>query len=154
VWPSRLTGCVANINELFGELSVKCDLPGARTSGGSLLTADFNLSGYRSRKERATALQARANTGNQVDWDGLIEEFCQCVLQAERTGQPAVDLRTLPVPAADDVIEVEGLPLLRRHPTILFGDGGAAKSYPCSVSSGAPCRARAECRVIRLGTCG
>jgi hypothetical protein len=58
-----------------------------------------------------------------------MEEFSQKVLEADRTGQPAVDLRTLPAPAAEDTLNVEGLYLLRRHPTILFGDGGAAKSY-------------------------
>jgi len=64
-----------------------------------------------------------------VDWTALVEEFCQRVLQADRSGAPAVDLRTLPPPAAEDSLQVEGLRLLRRHPTILFGDGGAAKSY-------------------------
>ena len=50
-------------------------------------------------------------------------------MHADRVGQPAIDLRTLPLPTAEDTIQVEGLNLLRRHPTILFGDGGAAKSY-------------------------
>lgn len=49
---------------------------------------------------------------------------------ADRAGQPAVDLRTLPRPSADDdLLNVEGLALPRRHPSILFGDGGAGKSY-------------------------
>jgi len=116
-------------HELIGELSVRCDLPGARTVDGCLLTADFNLSSLRARQDRAKHLDARANTRGQLDWTFLIEEFCQLVLQADRDGEPAVDLRSLPVPPADDAIVVEGLHLLRRHPTVLFGDGGAAKSY-------------------------
>jgi len=115
-------------SELIGELCVRCELPGARTFDGTLSIADFNLSSARARKERAALLRERANT-HDVDWIGLTEEFCQRVLQADRRGQPAVDLRTLSPPAADDALQVEGLHLLRRHPTILFGDGGTAKSY-------------------------
>ena len=40
-----------------------------------------------------------------------------------------MDLRSLPQSAPEDTLTVEGLRLLRRHPTILFGDGGACKSY-------------------------
>ena len=47
----------------------------------------------------------------------------------QRAGQPAVDLRDLEKPSADDTITIEGISLPRRHPTTLFGDGGAAKSY-------------------------
>jgi hypothetical protein len=118
-------------HELMGELSVRCDLPGASPVGNdkNLSIADFNFSSARARQDRAKLLALRANTGNHLDWFGLMEEFSQKVLEADRTGQPAVDLRTLPAPAAEDTLNVEGLYLLRRHPTILFGDGGAAKSY-------------------------
>jgi hypothetical protein len=115
-------------NELVGELCVHCDLPGAATVEGNLSIADFNISSARARSDRARLLAGRANT-RDLDWVALVEEFCQRVLQADRAGQPAVDLRTLPQPVADDALQVEGLHLLRRHPTILFGDGGAAKSY-------------------------
>jgi hypothetical protein len=119
-------------NELIGELSVRCELPGARTIGSdaSLSIADFNFSSARARLDRAKLLAQRANTGAGVDWAGLVEQFSQKVLEADRTGQPAVDLRTLPRPNTDDdVLTVEGLALPRRHPSILFGDGGAGKSY-------------------------
>ncbi|MGA2143889.1 MAG: AAA family ATPase [Bryobacteraceae bacterium] len=119
-------------NELIGELSVRCELPGARTIGSdaSLSIADFNFSSARARSDRAKLLAQRANTGPGVDWAGLVEQFSQKVLEADRTGQPAVDLRTLPRPSADDdMLTVEGLALPRRHPSILFGDGGAGKSY-------------------------
>jgi hypothetical protein len=115
----------------MGELCVRCDLPGALPVGNdkNLNIADFNFSSARARQDRAKLLAQRANTGNHLDWFGLMEEFSQKVLEADRAGQPAVDLRTLPAPAAEDTLNVEGLYLLRRHPTILFGDGGAAKSY-------------------------
>lgn len=114
-------------HELVGELAVKCSLPGARTYDGIISLADFNLSSARARTERARLLAVRSNTDG-LDWQGYLEEFCQRVLAAERKGQPAVDLRTLERPS-DDSIKVEGLNLPRRHPTIIFGDGGAAKSY-------------------------
>lgn len=115
-------------HELIGELGVRCDLPGSRTFDGSLSIADFNLSSARARSERARLLCERADT-HDLDWIGLVEEFCQRVLQADRDGLPAVDLRTLSKPIAEDDLCVAGVKLLRRHPAILFGDGGAAKSY-------------------------
>ena len=117
-------------HELIGELSGRCDLPGTRTADGNLSIADLNLSSARARQERAKLLAERANTGNQLDWTAIIEEFCQKVLQADRTGQPAVDLRTLDRPddPKEATIEVDGLALLRWHPTVLFGDGGTGKS--------------------------
>ncbi len=117
-------------HQLVGELLVRCDLPGALTRDGVLSVADVNLSSVRARQERARYLGARAQTNNrEVDWTGLLEELAQQVLEAERRGQPAVDLRTLPRPAPDDALEVDGLTLPRRHASIIFGDGGAAKSY-------------------------
>ncbi len=113
---------------LTGEFAVRCDLPGALTFDGTLSAADLNLSSQRARTERATYLCQRART-NEIDWRGLVDEFALRVLTAERKGQPAIDLRTLPRPEPDDMLEVDGLALPRRHPSILFGDGGAAKSY-------------------------
>jgi hypothetical protein len=114
-------------DELHGELTVLCALAGARTFNGALSVADLNLSSQRARQERASYLDARAR--GTLDWLGLLEEFVSRVLAAERTGQPAVLLRDVPRPRPDDVLYVDGLPLLARHPMILFGDGGAAKSY-------------------------
>lgn len=114
--------------ELIGELAVRCQLPGARSVNGDLSIADFNLSSARARSERAKLLADRANT-KDLDWFRLLEEFCQLVLRADRNGQPAVDLRDVPLPEADDDILIEGFAFPRRHPTIIFGDGGASKSY-------------------------
>ena len=116
-------------HELIAELSVWCELPGARTVDGTLSIADFNLSSARARQDRAKLLATRAST-RDLDWNSLIEEFCQRVLQADRVGQPAGDLRAIERPdPKEDTIEVSGLALPKRHPTILFGDGGTGKSY-------------------------
>lgn len=114
---------------LQGELVVECRLPGARTFNGILSIGDYNLSSVRARKERASYLAARAQTVDTVDWTGMLEEFSQRVLAAERLGQPAVSLRDLPRPAAEDALVVDGVTLLAQHPEIWFGDGGAGKSY-------------------------
>ena len=131
-------------HELIGELSARCELPGARTVDGSLSIADLNLSSARARQDRAKLLAARAGTGDQIDWAGLIEEFCQRALQADRAGQPAVDLRQIERPdPREDMIEVYGLAMPRRHPTILFGDGGTGKSYLALYLAG---------RMVEMGT--
>ncbi len=114
-------------HELVGELCVR--LPGARTFNGNLSIADLNLSSARARSDRAKFLAARASV-REIDWTGLLEEFAQRVLAADRAGQPAVDLRELPRPSRDDdVFTFGGLSIPRQHPSILFGDGGTGKSY-------------------------
>ena len=103
-------------------------LSGARTYNGVLSVGDFNFSNIRGRYDRVKYLTDRSQAPD-IDWVGLLEEFSQRVLTAERDGQPAVLLRDLPKPTADGTLYVDGLPLLARHPVVWFGDGGAAKSY-------------------------
>ena len=107
-------------DELVGELSVW-------VNDQSLSIADFYLSSLRARSERARLLAQRCR--EKVDWLGLLETFCQRVIAAERAGEAAVDLRTVPLPTSEPGISIEGLYLLRNHATIIFGDGGTAKSY-------------------------
>jgi hypothetical protein len=121
--------------ELIGELCVRCDLPGARAYDGNLSIADFNLSSARARSERAKLLADRSKAG-ELDWLQMLEEFCQRVLQAEREGKPGVDLRILPKPEVDDAVKVAGFTFPKRHPSMIFGDGGAAKSYAALYLAG------------------
>ena len=94
--------------ELKGELAVRCGLAGARTvNGDSLSVADFNLSSARARAERARQLDKLTGAG-QLDWERLLEEFCQRVLTAEREGQPATLLREVPRPVEDHLDPDEG----------------------------------------------
>lgn len=115
--------------ELIGELAVKCGLPGIKSYGGTVSIADFNLSSARARTERGKLLTERAGREMDIDWHGHLEELCQRILAAERKGNPAVDLRTIPRPAPDDGIRIDDISLPRRHPSVIFGDGGSAKSY-------------------------
>ena len=122
--------------ELNGELIVRCTLPGALTVNGCLSTGDFNFSSVRARQERAKLLDQRARTNGSVDWFSLLEDFCQKVFEAEKTGDPAMDLRNFAKPAKDDLFLLDGLTFPKRHPSILFGDGGTAKSYTALYLAG------------------
>jgi hypothetical protein len=116
-------------NEFIGELLVSCTLAGARTIEGTLSIADVNLSSLQARVTRAKFLADRAQTKpDQIDWVGLLEEFCQRVLKFDRQGTAAQGLRDLPALQGSEEFEIAGLPLLSKHPVIWFGDGGSAKS--------------------------
>ena len=114
-------------DELVGELTVRCDLAGARTVDGVLAVADFNLSSLRARTERSRYLADRARA-KDLDWAGLLEEFCQRVFTAERAGEPSIPLHEVPRPTPDAALEAFGFRLLRHHPQILFSPGGTGKS--------------------------
>jgi hypothetical protein len=115
-------------NELTGELTVHLDLGGTDAVDGVLSVATFNLSNAWQRTQRADLLR-RKSRAPDIPWEPLLEAFCQAVLTAERTGEPAVALRDVD-PSADDrrLIPVFGFQLPFRHPSIIFGDGGATKS--------------------------
>jgi hypothetical protein len=113
--------------ELVGELTVDCNLPGTLSTSGVLSVADLNLSSARARVERAKILADRSQA--DIGWSDIIEDLCQRVLAAERIGQPPVSLRDVPRADANEDVSVDGIRFLRRHPKILFGDGGDGKSY-------------------------
>jgi hypothetical protein len=117
-------------HELLGELSVSCGIAGARViDDGILSVGSFNFSSTRARTERGKILARQGRTNGQVDWDLLLEELCHRVIGAERRGRPALPLRDVPRSTTERVFHIDGLPLLRDHPIILFGDGATAKSY-------------------------
>ena len=139
--------------ELVGELTVRTNMAGARTINGVLSVADFNLSSLRSRQDRARYLAKRAKTKpDEFDWDGLLEEFVQRVLEAERRGQPAVLLRDVARPTPDQVLDVDGLQFYMRHPMCVFGDGGHHQVHMVALQS-RTARAGPRCsgRILRLG---
>ncbi len=123
-----LTRLRRRFDELHAELSVRCELAGARTFDGVLSVADLNLSNLRAREDRAKYLATRAHA-KDLDWAGLLEEVVQRVLVAERAGTPSAPLHTFARPGPDAEHDIDGWRLLRDHPVIGFGDGGSAKSY-------------------------
>lgn len=115
--------------DLCGEIVVTCHLKGARTFDGNLFSGRINLSDAFRRREVYQRLKSKAQTGTQVDWDHHIDELAARIVRAEREGRPAQLLHTFQRPAPDETFDLEGIVLPRRHPSILFGDGGGFKSY-------------------------
>jgi hypothetical protein len=118
--------------ETIGLLRVRVKFRGARTilADGLLSSADFNCSSLRARKERGKHLEDRARTDTNIDWFGILEELCVRVLEAEEVGEEERPLEKVSMSEEHDAeMDAGGLPLLRKHPTIWFGDGGSAKSY-------------------------
>ncbi len=64
-----------------------------------------------------------------MDWASVLDELAAQVIAAEREGQPPQLLSAFDRPTPDDMFDLEGLVLPRRHPAVLFGDGGTFKSY-------------------------
>lgn len=114
--------------DLVGELTVRTTLPDARTIEGVLSAGSFNFSSQRTRTERAKYLADRSRHGD-LDWAGAVELLCFRLMEAETQGDTVKPLADYDEPSADTEWSVGGLPLLQHHPMILFGDGGAAKSY-------------------------
>jgi len=116
-------------HELCGELVVTCSLKGSRGFDGNIYSGHVNLSSAYRRRDVCARLKDRANTASTVDWDGLLDELAARVVRAERDGRPAQLLHTFDKPKPDEVFNLEGLVLPKRHPAILFGDGGSFKSF-------------------------
>jgi hypothetical protein len=115
-------------HELRGELVVRCELAGAPVTDGILTSGTFNLSYTNARRDQARWIADRARVP-LPEVTAALEELCHRVLHAERVGRPATLLHTIARPTADDAIDIDGIVLPRRHPAILFGDGGCGKSY-------------------------
>jgi hypothetical protein len=115
--------------ELIGELRVACGIIGARAIDGVLSEGSFNFGSVPARSQRAKLLTERARTGGKIDFLAHLEEVCQRVNAAERTGKPGVLLRTVKPAPPDDLYDISGWRFPRRHLTITFGPGGTMKSY-------------------------
>lgn len=128
-------------HELIGELTATCPLPGAQTVAGTLLVGTFNLSSLTTRRTTAKLLAERS-FADDLPWALWLEELCQRTLVAERAGTPAIDLRDVVVsPDAAEDYRFAGFSLPRRHPAIIFADGGTLKSYLALLKIGSLARA-------------
>ena len=90
-------------HELWGELLVRVNgkFPLAKTFDDGILQAgDLNLSSVQARSTRARLIGERAGDTNSVDWYGLLEEFTQRVITAEREGEPSVGMTEVPLATA------------------------------------------------------
>jgi hypothetical protein len=109
--------------ELRGQITVTSNAPG---SHGLLHRANLNLTSTQARTACVKQLASRGKDQG-VDWNALVEQACYLTVEAHRAGEPAILLRNAERPADAGWL----LPpiVLGRLPTIIFGDGGTAKSY-------------------------
>jgi hypothetical protein len=113
--------------DLWGTMTIRTTLHGARTYNGVLSTGSINLSSVDTRHKRAKQYAELARAP-QIDFLRLLESFAYRVHDAVRTGDPAVNLREIPPATPVDFVDIHGVQLLDRHPVIAFGDGGCGKS--------------------------
>lgn len=119
--------------ELNGELLVRVNgssFPNARTfSDGILSIGDLNLSSVVARGTRAKLLGERSGD-KATDWHGFLEEFVVGVIAAERKGKPAEVLADVELDVEEnDTWTIDGFPLLKTLPQVVFGLASAGKSY-------------------------
>lgn len=129
-------------HELWGELNVRINgtMGQAKTVEGSLSLADMNLSSDNARRTRAKVLSERSRA-EALDWAGFVEELCVRVIAAERQGSPATRLCNEAEPTdSTETWDLCGWPLLQDHPTVLFGQGDACKSYLAMWAAGSLAR--------------
>jgi hypothetical protein len=118
-------------HNLTGELrvSVNGNFPAAKTLGaGVLMWGETNFSAIQTRQQRAKFMAQRSEA-EDIDWYGILEDFAIRLEIAEREGTPEVDLLDVPKPGLDRWLNFSGVELPIKHPTVIFGDGGSAKSY-------------------------
>src|SRR5574340_311222 len=76
--------------ELLGEMTVRCNLEGARgqLDGNRLRQGNFNFSSVTTRQTWARALSAMVpeELNRTLEWGNLLERVSQAVLDHERTG--------------------------------------------------------------------
>ena len=114
--------------DLWGTLTVRTTLSGARRAHGDVLTVgSINLSSADTRHRRARQYSELLQAP-QIDVLRLLEGLACRVHDAVRDGEPAVNLPDVAPAAPADSLDVDGIRILDQHPMILFGDGGCGKS--------------------------
>jgi hypothetical protein len=117
-------------DEVWGLLTVRAQFAGAKVVADNVLSmGDFSFSSVRSRQERSREIAERSCAA-EIDWRGLVEELSIKVLSHEERGDPEISMADVIVSDKEyqPDISAAGMPLLKHHPVIWFGDGGAAKS--------------------------
>ena len=110
--------------ELTAEVQVRSEAAGFQVQ---LHQARVNLTSTRSRAELANALKRRHRAIVADDWEMIVERTAIHVLITHRDAEPAILLRDAQQPPDAGWL----LPpvVLGRLPSMIFGDGGSAKSY-------------------------
>lgn len=110
--------------DMSGEVTVRVTAPGLERT---VHTARSTITGTRARSELANHLAARGTHLDKAAWLEIIERAFVRVIQAYREGEPPIYLWQAKRPQDDDW-SMEPL-AHSRLATIIFGDGGSAKSW-------------------------
>ena len=121
VYPERATFEFSRIAEHRDSLSAEISV--VSTTSGELHWARVNLTSTQTRASLSRALEDLEPAG---DWGPLVERACRRVAQHLRQGEPAVPLIARAPTTARWL--VEGL-IPQQQLSVLYGDGGAGKSY-------------------------
>ena len=117
-------------SDLVGTLIVRSSSATDRTIDGVLSHGAFNLTSTTTRRSRARELEERSGD-RDLDWATALERLCWQVQRAELEGVEEIrPLASYAPSAGDDAAWLwHGVPILQRHPMLLFGDGGTGKSF-------------------------
>jgi hypothetical protein len=123
-----------------GDVSAEVSATSTAPTGGLVHVARVNLLSTRSLAEFAAHV-AKRTPAAATDWQQLVAIAAREVVTRYRRGEPSIFLRDV-VPEDDDGSILPPL-AIARMPTILFGDGGSAKSMlalavAASIQSGVP----------------
>ena len=95
------------------------------TSSGHLRTTRLNFTSSSARHTFAKSLDAR---DSDVDWDTVIEQLCEGVLDRYRKGSPVVVLDGTTDVEAHVTWVVDPI-IQQKNPTLIYGQGSAGKSW-------------------------
>jgi len=123
--PDRAIIEVESVRENRGEVSGEVSVTSTAPTGGLIHVARVNLLSTRSLSEYASHVAKRAPE-TSADWQQLLAIAARETVQRYRRGEPAILLRDV-IPAEDAGHILPGF-AVARMPTIIFGDGGSAKS--------------------------
>ena len=118
---AKLSRLKEHSDRVTGDLIFRSLSPGQE---GHLHQANISLLSTRSRNDFSKQLLSRRN---DADWGAMVEQVCVLALAELRMGEP-VHLVTALQPIEDEQYLLAPLAPLG-NPTILFGEGGTAKSH-------------------------
>ena len=124
----RLSHVKRSHDSLSGILMIKTNLAGVKTVEGVLHTANFNVLSSSTRNSLANMLDKRTPMFPNMDWFDGLEWLCQSVIVAEEQAETTTDVGLVAPRPSHDRYMVEPL-IVKDEPALLFGPGGAGKSF-------------------------
>jgi hypothetical protein len=112
---------------LLGHLRVEVTPPLGSHRAPLTISTDLTLTDYGNVSKLVDAL--RRDDDYRSGLPAALPGFIASVIDAERALQQPIRLKDIRPSGPDNVVEIDGLPVLLQHPMIVYGDGGLGKSY-------------------------